>query len=232
MYLNDDCLNVMNGMVENGEKVDCVVSDVPYGINHKSNARKDKSDTTTSRGIMNDNVDNGEFLAGYARLAYQIMKDNSHIYWFTRWDKLETHVPILRDAGFNVKNCLIWDKRNGGSGDLTAAYRNRYECIVYGMKGRRELNQVEGKWRHDDILEFSKVAASKLVHPHQKPLDLLEFLIRKSTNEGELVFDGFGGVGSTLIAAERCGRRCIAVELDPQVYTRGQEYIEKSRASF
>lgn len=92
-------------------------------------------------------------------------------------------------------------------------------------EGRRELNIVDGTQRHDDIMNFSKVSHQKLIHPHQKPLDLLEFLIEKSTNEGDIILDMFAGVGSTLKASLGKNRQCIAIELDDSVYKNGIEYI-------
>jgi DNA modification methylase len=224
-YINENSLLVMQQMIDKGKKVNCIIVDPPYGINHKSNRRKDKSDLTTRKGIMND-VDNQDLLEQAINLSYQCLADNSHIYWFTRWDKLEEQMPMLRQF-YNIKNVLVWDKGNHGSGDLTGAYGNRYECIIYAMKGRRELNKIDGKQRHDYILEFSKVSAQKLIHPHQKPIDLLEFLILKSTNEGETILDMFAGVGSTLCAAIKNNRNCLAMELDNEMYIKGIEYINK-----
>lgn len=206
-------------MIDKKKKVDCIIVDPPYGINHHSNRRKDKSDMTTRGGILNDE-NNQELLEKAIELSYKCLKDNSHIYWFTRWDKLDEQLPMLRKY-YKLKNVLIWDKGNHGSGDLTGAYGNRYECIVYGMKGRKDLNKIDGKQRHDDILCYSKVSAQKLIHPHQKPIDLLEFLIHKSTNEGDIILDMFTGVGSTMKASLNTDRNCIAIELDDEVYDRG-----------
>jgi site-specific DNA-methyltransferase (adenine-specific) len=93
------------------------------------------------------------------------------------------------------------------------------------MKGRRELNKIDGKQRHEDILEFSKVPAQKLIHPHQKPVELLEFLILKSTNEKETVLDMFAGVASTMCATTKNNRNCIAIELDDEMYIKGKQRI-------
>lgn len=223
LYINENCLLVMQQMIDKGKKVQCVIVDPPYGINHKSNRRKNKDDMTTRKGIMNDK-DNGELLQQAIDLSYQLLEDNAHLYWFTRWDKLEEQMPMLRKY-YNIKNVLIWDKGNHGSGDLTGAYGNRYECIIYAMKGRKDLNKIDGKQRHDDILCYSKISAQKLVHPHQKPIDLLEFLIQKSTSEGDTILDMFAGVGSTLCSALKDKRNCIAIELDNEVYTTGKDYI-------
>lgn len=223
LYINENCLLILQQMIDKNKKVNCIVVDPPYGINHHSNRRKDKTDMTTRCGILNDE-NNQELLEKTIELSYQCLEDNSHIYWFTRWDKLDEQLPMLKKY-YNLKNVLIWDKGNHGSGDLTGAYGNRYECIVYGMKGRRDLNKIDGKQRHEDILTYSKVPAQKLIHPHQKPLDLLEFLISKSTNEGETVLDMFAGVGSTMKAAINLHRKCIAIELDEAVYEKGINYI-------
>lgn len=196
LYINGDCLLIMQKMINKNKKVDCIIVDPPYGINHKSNRRKNKNDMTTRKGILND-VDNEDLLEKSIELSYKLLKDKSHIYWFTRWDMLDIHLPMLKRF-YNVKNVLVWDKGNRGSGDLMGAYGGRYECIIYGMKGRRILNKINDVQRHDDILCYSKIPHQKLIHPHQKPLDLLEFLIEKSTNEDETILDMFAGVGSTL----------------------------------
>ena len=224
-YFNDDCLNTLKEMVNRNKLVDLILVDPPYGINHHSNRRKDKSDLTTRAGIMNDE-NNHQLLSEVLDLTNQVLKVDSHIYWFTKWSSLDEHLPLLKEF-FSVKNVLIWDKGNRGSGDLTGSYGNKYECIIYGMKGRRNLNTIKGVSRHDDILSFSKVSHSKLVHPHQKPLDLLEFLIQKSTNLGEVVLDMFAGVGSTLEACLNTGRAGIGIELDTHFYNIGCQRLDK-----
>ena len=225
LYINEDSLVVMNSMTEKNKMVDCIIVDPPYGINHKSNRRKDKNDMTTRGGILND-LNNQDLLSEAIRLSYECLKDDSHLYWFTRWDKIDEQMPMLKKY-YNIKNVLIWDKGNHGSGDLTGAYGNRYECIIYGMKGRRNLNKIDGKQRHQDILLYPKIPASLLIHPHQKPIELLEFLIHKSTNENDLILDMFAGVGSTLMAANKNKRKCIAIELDENVYKNGNDYLCK-----
>lgn len=215
----------MQKMLYKNKQVDCIIVDPPYGINHKSNRRKNKDDMTTRKGILND-INNEELLSQAIELSFKLLKNNSHIYWFTRWDMLDRHLPMLKKF-YNIKNVLIWDKGNRGSGDLLGAYGGRYECIIYGMKGRRILNKIDGIQRHDDILCYSKMPHQQLIHPHQKPIDLLGFLIEKSTNEGETILDMFAGVGSTLKAAINKNRNCIAIELDDEIYIRGVEYINQ-----
>ena len=225
-YILADCIEYMEELKKRGEKFNCIIVDPPYGIAHKSNRRKDKSDMTTRKGILNDK-DNLDLLEKSLKLSYDLLEDKSHIYWFTKWTELDIQMPLLKKY-YQLKNMLIWDKGNRGSGDLLGSYGNRYEVILFGTKGRRLLNVIDGKRRHDDILCFNKVPAKKLIHPHQKPLDLLEFLVKKSTNPNEKILDMFGGIGSTLIAAEKQGRICTCIELDEEVYKNGLTYIKEN----
>ena len=109
-------------------------------------------------------------------------------------------------------------QKNHGTGDLKGSYAGRYEIILFGHKGKRELNKVEGTKRHDDIIVFPRIAPKKLLHGHQKPVELLQFLIKKSTNENEIILDMFAGVRSTEIAAKLLNRQYIGFELDKDIY--------------
>ena len=66
---------------------------------------------------------------------------------------------------------------------------------------------------------------ANLIHPQQKPVELLSYMIRTYTDEGDLVLDPFGGSGSTEIAAIRTNRQCISYELDPDIYAVASERI-------
>lgn len=160
--------------------IDLVVTDPPYGINFYSNHSKNKEyrDSLKSvNGILNDK-DNIDFLETVAIQLFRLLKQNTHMYWFTRWGKVEEQKPMLERVGFKVKNNLIWMKNNWSMGDLKGAYAGQYECILFCQKGRRELNEVDGKKRHVDILQFDRIPPNKLIHSHQKPVELLELLIK------------------------------------------------------
>ncbi|PWK16047.1 DNA-methyltransferase [Tumebacillus permanentifrigoris] len=212
---NEDCRDMFRRI--ESESVDLALTDPPYGIDFYSNARR-KSDLATTKGILNDGKGNLPFLEEVAAELYRVLKPNTHLYWFTRWDKVEEHLPMLRRCGFSPKNAMIWVKGGGGMGDLTGAYAPDYEIILFLHKGRRPLNEVEGKKRHSDVVRFTKIASNNLLHSHQKPTALLEFLIRKSSSDGDMVIDPFLGSGSTAIAARNTGRRFVGCELSPDIY--------------
>lgn len=209
--MHGDCLEWLSQLEDNS--ISLALTDPPYGIDFHSNHRK-KSVLKSVNGIANDGKDNQEFLLSVMSSVYRVLKDGSHIYWFTRWDKVEEQKPLLEEVGFKVKNNLIWVKNNWSMGDLQGAYAGQYECILFGHKGRRILNEVEGRKRHADVLFYDRIPSNRLQHSHQKPTDLLEFLIKKSTNEGETIIDPFSGSGSTLVSAINTKRNFIGMESD------------------
>jgi DNA modification methylase len=207
-----DCIEGLSMLAP--ESIDLVVTDPPYGIDFHSNMRK-KSTLVTTKGIANDGGDNNEFLAKVIEELDRVLKPNTHIYWFTRWDRIMYHQPLL-ERYFKVKNALVWRKNGHSMGDLHGSYAGIYETILFAQKGRRSLNEVDGKSRHIDVLDFDKVPSGKLRHSHEKPERLIEFLIKKSSDEGDVVLDPFCGSGTTAVSANRIGRDFVTFELVPE----------------
>jgi site-specific DNA-methyltransferase (adenine-specific) len=205
-----DCIEGLRMLPD--KSVDLAIVDPPYGIDFNSRHRQ-KSELKTVKGIANDGKDNTDFLADVIAELDRVLKDGSHIYWFTRWDRVPLQQPLL-ERYFKVKNSLIWMKNNWSMGDLKGAYAGQYENIVFAQKGRKELNEVDGKARHPDILQYSRVASGKLRHSHEKPEELIEFLIRKSSNVGDIVLSPFCGSGTDCVAAAKTGRDFISFELE------------------
>jgi site-specific DNA-methyltransferase (adenine-specific) len=205
-----DCIDGMR-MIPDGS-IDLAIVDPPYGIDFSSNHRK-TSVLKTTDGIANDGTDNTDFLSVVIDELQRVLKPNSHIYWFTRWDRIYLQQPLI-ERHFKLKNALVWMKNNWSMGDLTGAYAGQYESILYAQKGRRVLNEVDGRSRHADILQYNRVASGKLRHSHEKPEELIEFLIRKSSNVGDIVISPFCGSGTDCVAAAKTGRKFISFELD------------------
>ena len=93
---------------------------------------------------------------------------------FTRWDVQQIFIDAMRDADVAPNSCIIWDKKIHGMGDLKRAFGSRYESILFHAE---HDFRFQGK-RPTDIIACPRVAASKLVHPNEKPVDLLQGLIQ------------------------------------------------------
>jgi site-specific DNA-methyltransferase (adenine-specific) len=198
---NKDCVEIMRDMPE--QSVDLVVTDPPYGISYVSNMRKNSFGEMSS-----DNITNVIWLGYLAR----IVKSTGAVYCFSRWDVLGTWKHLFEFFGFSVKNCIVWDKERGGMGDLEGSYSPSHEMIIFAVRGRHLLN---GK-RTRDVVRCGKV--SKLLHPTQKPPELLAEFIRNSSQEGDMIFDPFMGVGSTGKACKLTNRNFTGIEIEKKYY--------------
>ena len=219
-----DCIEGMRELPDNS--VDLIIADPPYGINFRSNHRK-QSELKSIDGIYNDGADNTDFLADVLAEIDRVLKPDSHIYWFTRWDRIHLQLPELK-RHFNVKNAIVWMKNNWSMGDLTGAYAGQYETILFAQKGRRTLNEVDGRKRHTDILQFDRVSPNKLRHSHEKPEALIDFLLLKSSAEGDTVLDPFCGSGTTAYCAKRLNRNFVTFELDEEYVQIARQRLEAS----
>lgn len=196
------------------ECVNLVVSDPPYLINDQlqrslSSGGKSDNGLQFEKSIMNSQ--NYDLIKDYFKEIYRILKDDSAAYIFSSPMKIDYFLYCAKSAGFTFKNVIVWEKNNHTTGDLGAAYGFKWEAILYFNKGRRKIN---GK-RLNDVWRFPATSPSKQMHQHQKPIPLLMRCISKSSDEGDLVFDGFMGSGSTAIAALNTGRKFVGYELDP-----------------
>ena len=204
--IQGDCLEVMKGIPD--KSVDCIITDPPYGMNYQSSWR---TATEKFKKIENDN--NIDWFPEFIKECYRVLKDNSHIYIFCNDYNISKFRDLQESVGFKNKRTLVWVKNNHTSGDLLGDYANKTEFINYAQKGRRLLNGG----RDTNVLNFSRV--SKLEHPTQKPVDLNEYLIRKSTNENDTILDPFAGSGTTGVACKNLNRNFILIEEE-------QEYID------
>ena len=181
------------------KSVDCLIADVPYGMDYQSNARKEKHDK-----IEGD--DNLDWLPEWCFQIKRVMKSDAHMYVFCSWHKVEVFKNELRKH-FNIKNILIWNKGGGGMGDLEGDYSPQYYMIIYCSNGKKPLN---GK-RTGSVIETPKTLNEN--HPTEKPVALIRYLVEKSTEKGDLVLDTFAGSFSTLQACKQTGRNCISFEI-------------------
>ena len=207
-----DCLEVMDRLIEEGVKVDAMITDPPYGISFRSNHRKEKYEK-----ISND--DDLSFLDEYFQLCNMLLKDNTHIYCFCSWHHIDKF-KIAFEKYFTLKNIIVWEKNNTSMGDLKGSYAPKHEFILFGHKGRRLRN---GK-RLPDVLQ-AKRTGNKL-HPTQKPVDLLEIFIKQSTNENDIILDTFMGSGSTGVACLNTNRKFIGIELDENYFNIATDRLE------
>ena len=141
------------------------------------------------------------------------------------WRHLEELLAAGREAYGELKNVCVWVKNNAGMGSL---YRSQHEFVlVFKQRGGSHRNNVQlgrfgrnrsNVWHYPGANSFARDTAEGnllALHPTVKPVAMIADAILDCSARGEIVLDGFLGSGTTVIAAERTGRRCYGLELDP-----------------
>lgn len=197
---NGSCLDYLKQF---GGKIDLVLTDPPYAMDYKSGW----NDWDKIQGDKRD--DTLALLDECFSLMKKNMKPDAHIYVFGNPNEMSAIQPIF-ERYYKLKNILIWDRRVIGMGDLKT-YGRSYDVVYFGYN--EEWKDLNGT-RDRDILSFNRVSPGELIHPTEKPMDMLKYLIKKSSNEEDVVFDPFAGSCSTLKASHELNRNSYGCELE------------------
>jgi len=190
----------------NGSLVDQLITDPPYNVNYEGKT-KDKLK------IQNDKKDNEsfrQFLSDCMVNAQTVMKRGAVFYIWHADSEGYNFRGACNDAQLKVRQCLIWVKNSIVMGRQD--YHWKHEPCLYGWKeGAGHLWASDRK--QSTVLSFNRPTRSEL-HPTMKPVELIEYQILNNTKGNDIVLDLFLGSGTTLIAAEKNGRKCYGMELD------------------
>ena len=192
-------------------KISVVITDVPYGVLY-TESKAGFSKVKVNKNILNDDITSEKEYAKFTsdwiiQLLPHLQKKNT-FYIFNS----DLMLFALRDgmlgAGLKFSQLLIWIKNHAVIGRKD--YLPMHELIAVGWHGAHAFRKAKDK----SILFYPKPNKSSL-HPTQKPIGLLRRIILNSTEIGDVVYDCFGGSGSTMVACEQAKRKCVMVELDP-----------------
>lgn len=189
---------------------DCVITDPAYwtldkwrnvGTTTRLGGHSDKSkqsgwfDTINQDGLQSLLVE-----------TWRVLKRNSHAYIMSDGQTLRWLLAMAHDADYHWSNVkpIVWDKVNQGMG---YHFRSRHEYFVMLDKGKnRRLNSLSTP----DVWQVPMIRGG---YPTEKPVALMDIPILHSTDRGDLIFDPFMGGGSTLVSAERHGRRAVGFDI-------------------
>jgi DNA modification methylase len=211
-----------------GEQAAMVFSDPPYNVPIDGHATglgaTQHRDFAMASGEM-DTAAFTRFLTDACGLLAANSRDGALHFIAMDWRHMGEILAAGRASYSALKNLCVWVKTNAGWGSL---YRNQHELVFVFKKGiAQHRNNVElGKhgrnrtnvWEYGGANSFGRVSEEGnllALHPTVKPVALVADAILDASARGEVVLDGFLGSGTTLMAAERVGRRCYALEIDP-----------------
>ena len=192
---------------------DCLWTDPPYGVDYEGKR-------TLRRKIENDVSDGlAMMLLAVFTNSDSSLRPGAPIYIASPGGpRLVDFLKGFMEVGWLFRQGLVWVKDSFVVGH--SDYHYRHEQILFGYKpGEGRLGRGGPGWfgdnKQDSVFDVVRPYNSK-EHPTMKPVELIERCLGNSTQAGETVFDPFLGSGSTLIACEKTGRRCLGVEIDRQ----------------
>jgi len=198
------------------DKARIILTDPPYGVayvENKAHFKKADGDSQISvpKVIANDGLQSDAEYAHFTRDWLLAIKDRLESYNAAYIFNSDLMICALRagmqEAGWYYSQMIIWVKQSVVVGRKD--YLPQHELCVYGWQGRHKMERAKGK----SVIFHPRPSVSK-IHPTQKPVGLLRKLLLDSTKVGDVVYDPFGGSGSTLIACEHTKRKARLVELD------------------
>lgn len=217
--LNADCFDFLRQVKSN--TVNLFLIDPPYQISRDTNFQSGKvkgSDVDRFRVSMNFGAWDSDFygLESVVKEAYRVLvKGGSFICFYDLW-KITVLKNYLDEANFKQVRFVEWLKTNPVPINSKLNYlTNAREIAVVGVKGSKPTFNSEydnGIYKHPICHDKGRF------HPTQKPLALIEELIEKHSNEGDLVLDCFVGSGTTALASWNKSRNFIGCELDETYY--------------
>lgn len=192
-----------------------IFTDPPYNVNYGSTMKDSiryHAGTLGGRKIMNDNLGDGfpQFLTD--SLSNLLMFCQGAAYVCMSSSELHTLYNAFIAAGGKWSTFIIWAKNTFTL--RRADYQRQYEPILYGWNADKPHYWC-GDRDQSDVWEYNKPVKNDL-HPTMKPVELVERAVLNSSKSGDIVLDGFGGSGSTLIACEKNNRKARLMELDPK----------------
>jgi hypothetical protein len=211
-------------VIGEGAQIDAAFLDPPYNVRIKGNANPTgrHREFAMASGEMSE-ANFRSFLADALGAAAGCSRDGAIHFVCMDWRHMDSVLAVGPAVYGELLNVCIWNKSNAGMGSL---YRSKHELVfVYRVGMAPHLNMVElgkhGRNRTNvwDYASVSSIRGSRRddlnLHPTVKPVGLVADAIKDVTRHGDLVMDHFLGSGTTLLAAERTGRRFRGLEIDP-----------------
>jgi site-specific DNA-methyltransferase (adenine-specific) len=190
--------------------VDAVVTDPPYGIGFKYNTHDDSGDEYEA------------LMGRVVPLTERCVIDGGGLFW---WQ--------------GMPRCSDWHRWFPTGYRLLASCKNfvqmrpvavqyAFDPVVFWWKGKPRVYPENGRrdWHIANTARWVCDKATKGIHPCQRPIDAVEYVVRMASNPGDIVLDPFAGSGTTALACLMTGRRCLSIELDPHYHAVAQKRID------
>lgn len=205
-----------------------MITDPPYGVKYEAGWRAKAAGRIASARETNSNMMNDDQCDWYD--AYVLFPGTVAYVWHASANA-DVVMNGLRRAGFEIKQQIIWNKNALVLG--RSDYQWKHEPCWYATKPNGDRNWKGGRTQ-TTVWDIKSVRHEeyKTAHPTQKPVEIYVRGLQHHTNQGEYVYEPFGGSGTAIIACEKLGRRSLSMELDPKycdiIVKRWQDFTGQS----
>jgi DNA modification methylase len=220
-----DCrdLEFLQAVVGPGAQVDAAFLDPPYNvkISGHANSKGRHREFAMASGEMTQAAFR-DFLADTLGVAAKVSRDGAVHFICMDWRHMDDVSAVAHDVYGERLNLCVWNKSNAGMGSL---YRSKHEFVFVWKNGTApHINNVElgrhgryrtNVWDYAGVNTFGSERKDLALHPTMKPVDLVADAIKDCSRRKGIILDPFLGSGTTLLAAEKTGRVCHGMELDP-----------------
>ncbi|MCC7491368.1 MAG: site-specific DNA-methyltransferase [Fimbriimonadaceae bacterium] len=247
--LQGDCLELLPQLPEGS--VDLIFADPPYNLQLQHELLRPNRSVVDA---VDDDWDQFESFASYddftrawLTACRRVLKPSGTLWVIGSYHNIYRVGAILQDLGFWFLNDVVWIKSNPMPNFRGVRFTNAHETLLWckrapdakgigfnyhEMKAENGGKQMRSDWYFPLCggAERLREADGTKVHPTQKPLALLDRIVRASSQPGDLVLDPFGGVGTTAVAALRNGRRWLLLEREPRYVVAARERLARETA--
>lgn len=210
------------------QSIDFILTDPPYNLSQHSTGNI----PLAGRKPMNNDIAEWDAIAfnpeEWADEFIRILKPKGNLFIFTSYNQIGRWYNSL-DHKFNTTNFMIWHKTNPPPKIFKAGFLNSCEIIFTCWNKGHTWNFISQKEMHNFVESPICMRPERLTnpkHPTQKPISILKKMIQIASNEGDIIFDPFMGVGSTGVAALELNRKFIGVEIDEAYFYAAQKRID------
>lgn len=214
--INYNAIDILDNMILDNYIVDLIVTDPPYKVTTRggyTSAGEMMLDVKMRKG--NVFKENKISIDLWLPKLYKVLKESGHCYIMCNNKKLYKYLDVVNKSDFNLIKTMIWAKDNK---IMSQAYMSQIEFILFIRKGKFvKINNCGAS----DLLNFPNKKTKengKVLHPTEKPINLMKVLIENSSSENDIILDPFMGIGSTCIASKILNRKYIGIELDQEYF--------------
>lgn len=205
-------------MLMAGQQAGIVVTDPPYLARYAAEQRPTNIRKKAKWApILNDDLPEAEYAVLLERAfenMRRFMAPGAALYCWNGFAQFGRMYDLLIKLNFHVGGVIVWEKPCPSPSYADYSWQSEFCCYAW-LKGNG-AHRWYGPHTESNVWKCGRDSAVSLKHPSQKPVELPERALRNSSQRGDIVLDMFLGSGSTLVAAERLGRKCFGLELEPR----------------